>query len=74
MKIKTWIKWNESALQGEQTVAYANKVAAGCGDTNDVGKLPELVKVKPNKQHGNGNDFMNTMENIINNSDSQAED
>lgn len=35
--------------------------------------MPELVKVKPNKQHGNGNDFMNAMENVINNSDSQAE-
>lgn len=70
-----------SALQGEQAVAYANKVAAGRGDTNDVGKfkpfivchMPELVKVKPNKQHGNGNEYMNTMETIINNSDSQAE-
>lgn len=70
-----------SALQGEQAVAYANKVAAGRGDTKDVGKfkpfivchMPELVKVKPNKQHGNGNDFMNAMENVINNSDSQAE-
>lgn len=46
MKIKTWIKWHESALQGEQAVAYANKVAAGCGDTNDVGKLPETCKGK----------------------------
>lgn len=70
-----------SALQGEQAVAYANKVAAGRGDTKDVGKfepfiicyMPELVKVKPNKQHGNGNAFMNTMENVIRNSDSQAE-
>lgn len=70
-----------SALQGEQAVAYANNVAAGRGDTNDVGKfepfivvhMPELVKVKPNKQHGNGNDFINTMENIIKNSDSQVE-
>lgn len=70
-----------SALQGEQAVAYANKVASDRGDTNDVGKfkpfiichMPELVKVKPNKQHGNGNEFMNIMENVIKNSDSQAE-
>jgi len=70
-----------SALQGEQAVAYANKVAAGRGDTNYVGKfkpfivchMPEIVKVKPNKQHGNGNEFMNTMENVIKNSDSQGE-
>ncbi len=48
-----------SALEGEKAVAYANKVAAARGDTNDVGKfkpfiichMPELVKVKPNKQH-----------------------
>lgn len=58
-----------SALQGEQAVAYANKVAAGRGDTNDVGKfkpfivchMPEIVKVKPNKQCGNGNKFLNDM-------------
>lgn len=45
-----------SALQGEQVVAYANKVAANRGDTKDIGKfkpfivchMPELVKVKPN--------------------------
>lgn len=70
-----------SALQGEQAVAYANKVAAGRGDTKDVGKfkpfivvhLPEVVKVKPNKQHGNGNELLNSMESIINNSDSATE-
>lgn len=70
-----------SALQGEQAVAYANKVAAGRGDTNDIGEfepfiichMPELVKVKPNKQHGNGNEFLNTMESVIKNSDSQVE-
>lgn len=46
-----------SALQGEQAVAYANKVAADRGDTNDVGKfkpfiichMPELVRVR---EHG----------------------
>ena len=62
-----------SALQGEQAVAYANKVAANRGDTKDVGKfkpfiichMPELVKVKPNKQHGNGNEFLNSCEEII---------
>lgn len=50
-----------SALEGEKAVAYANKVAAGRGDTEDVGKfkpfivchMPELVKVNSNKQSGN---------------------
>lgn len=70
-----------SALQGEQAVAYANKVAAGRGDTKDVGRfkpfivvhMPELVKVKPNKQHGNGNALLNGMENIVQNSSSTTE-
>lgn len=63
-----------SALDGAAAVAYANKVAAGRGDTNDVGKfkelivvhMPEIVKVKPQKQHGNGNKFLNDVEDIIN--------
>lgn len=62
-----------SALDGATAVAYANKVAAGRGDTNDVGKfketiivhMPEIVKVKPQKQHGNGNKFLNDAEDII---------
>lgn len=69
------------ATEGEAAVAYANKIAAGRGDTNDVGKfkpfivvhMPELVKVKPNKQHGNGNKFLNDMESIIQNSSSKTE-
>ena len=70
-----------SALQGDQAVVYANKVASGRGDTKDVGKfkpfiichMPELVKVKPNKQHGNGNSFLNALENVISGSDSATE-
>ncbi|MBQ2395810.1 MAG: hypothetical protein II304_02040 [Bacteroidales bacterium] len=44
-----------------------------CKIKDEGANMPELVKVKPNKQHGNGNDFMNATENVINNSDSQAE-
>lgn len=70
-----------SALQGVQAVAYANKVASQRGDTNDVGKfepfivchMPELVKVKPNKQHGNGNEFLNYCEEIIRGTDNTLE-
>ena len=70
-----------SALEGEQAVAYANKVAANRGDTNDVGKfepfiichMPELVKVKPNKQHGNGNKFLYSLEEVISGSESVVE-
>lgn len=70
-----------NALQGDEAIAYANEKANTRGDTNDVGTfekqivvhLPELVKVKPNKQHGNGNKLLNTMEEIIESSDSPAE-
>lgn len=62
-----------SALDGDAAVEYANKVAARRGDTNDVGKfekmivvhMPELVKVKPQKQHGKGNKIINDMNDII---------
>ena len=65
-----------SALDGKKAVEYANSVAAGRGDTNDVGRfkeliivhMPELVKVKPKKQHGEGNKFLNDVEDIINGS------
>ena len=65
-----------SALDGEKAVEKANETAARRGDTNDVGRfkaeiivhMPELVKVKPKKQHGNGNEFHNMMESVIENS------
>ena len=70
-----------SALQGEEAVAYANYVASRRGDTKDVGKfkpfiicyMPELVKVKPNKQHGDGNKFLKDIEGMICNTDSSTE-
>lgn len=70
-----------SALDGEIAVKYANETAARRGDTKDVGKfkpfitchMPELVKINPKKQHGNGNDFHNMMESVIENSSSQGE-
>lgn len=69
------------ATEGETAVAYANKVAARRGDTNDVGKfkpfitvhMPEIVKVRPNGQHGNGNKLLNDMESIIQESSNPAE-
>lgn len=70
-----------SALEGDKAVAYANYVAKRRGDTNDVGKfkpfiichMPELVKIKPNKQHGNGNKFLNDVEDMICNTDNIME-
>ena len=64
-----------SALEKEEAVAYANRVAEARGDTNDVGKfgknidikvlMPECVHCDPKKEHGDGDPFMNSMEQII---------
>lgn len=70
-----------SALQGEQAVAFANRIAESRGDTNNIGKfepfivchMPELVEVDPDKQHGNGNSYLNDMENIISGSNDPME-
>ena len=72
---------NASAISTEEAVAYANYVASRRGDTKDVGKfkpfiicyMPELVKVKPNKQHGDGNKLLKDIEGMICNTDSSAE-
>ena len=70
-----------SALQGEEAVAYANKIAQARGDTDDVGRfepfiichMPELVKVKPNKQHENCNPLLNSVEEAIESTDNVME-
>ena len=70
-----------SALDGDKAVAYANEVAARRGDTKDVGKfekmidvlMPECVHIKPKKQHGDGDPFINTLNSITENSSSAAE-
>lgn len=72
-----------SALQREEAVAYGKAVALARGDTESIDGMgddrvidvlmPEIVKVNPKRQCGTGSEFMNTMENVIKNSDSQAE-
>lgn len=57
-----------SALQGEEAVAEAKKIALGRGDTESVRRIkaeisvfmPELVKVNPHEQHGDGDKLLNT--------------
>lgn len=61
-----------SALQGAEAVAEANRIAAARGDTDYVGKfsadikvfMPELVTVNPEKQHGDGNPILKSMDEI----------
>ena len=70
-----------SALDGDLAVAEANRIAYSRGDTKDIGKfkpyikvyMPELVKVKPNKQHGKGDSFLNDLEKVIEKSDNVLE-
>lgn len=72
-----------NALQRNEAIAYGKSVAISRGDTKSVDGMgdhdiievvmPEMVKVNPNKQHGNGCEFMNMMENIISNSSNENE-
>ncbi len=72
-----------NALQRDAAIAYGKAVATKRGDTESVDKIgsycnievlmPEMVKIEPNKQHGNGNEFMNTMNAVIDNANSVGE-
>lgn len=70
-----------SALDADKAIACANDVAAGRGDTNDVGRfekmidvlMPEVVSVDPASQHGDGDEFMNELEAICSGADSAFE-
>lgn len=61
-----------SALDGDKAVAEADRIAAARGDTNYVGTftkdievlLPEYVKLRPMKEHGKGDPFMNHVESL----------
>lgn len=63
-----------SALQGREAVQEAIRTAQDRGDTESIPRfradisvyMPELVKVKPQRQHGSGNSFMNTLNKITN--------
>ena len=72
-----------NALEKAKAVAYANQVAEGRGDTNDIGKfgkdidievlMPELVRRDPMREHGEGDPFMHALEGLIQQSDSSVE-
>lgn len=58
-----------SALQAEEAVAEATRIAAGRGDTESLEHIsakikvlaPDLVKVNPKRQHGEGSPFLNML-------------
>lgn len=70
-----------NALEREEAITYGKKVATNRGDTesiNRIGKfdnievlMPEMVKRNPQKEHGDT--FINSLENMINNTDSSVE-
>lgn len=72
-----------NALEREQAIAYGKKVAANRGDTDSIEGMgdydiievlmPEMVTRNPKKEHGDGNSFMNSLENMINSSDNTME-
>lgn len=72
-----------NALQREEAIAYANRIAEARGDTESVGKfgkhcnikvyMPEMVRCHPQVEHGDGNPFLNSLESLIQVSSSQAE-
>lgn len=58
-----------NALHGKEAVAEATRIAQARGDTNSLGEfkedievlIPEAVKCNPQRQHGNGNPFLNKL-------------
>lgn len=72
-----------NALEREQAIAYGKKVAANRGDTKSIEgmgehdiievRMPEMVKRNPKKEHGDGDSFMSSLENMICETDNSTE-
>lgn len=70
-----------NAFDYQKAIDTANAIAQGRGDTKDVGRfekmidvvMPSMVKVKPKRQHGNGDKFINTLNAITENAESAGE-
>lgn len=70
-----------SALEGDAAVREMDRVAAARGDTRSIGRarkmidvlIPCAVSVKPRRQNGNGDPYMNEMEALIENSGSAVD-
>lgn len=72
-----------NALERENAIAYGKQVALNRGDTESIDGMgdhdiidvlmPEMVTRNPQKDHGGGDDFMNSLENMISGTDSSME-
>ena len=72
-----------SALDRDKAIVYADKVATARGDTDYIGTfdrdinikvyIPEMVRCNPQAEHGNGNSLLNSLESLVQGSDSVME-
>lgn len=72
-----------NALERENAITYGKQIALNRGDTDSVDGMgehdiievlmPEMVKRNPQEEHGDGDDFLNSLEIMINGTDSSAE-
>ena len=72
-----------SALDRDKAVAYADSIAAARGDTKYVGTfdrdidievhMPEMIRLDPQKEHGDGNEFLNSLNEVTKSSGSVLE-
>lgn len=72
-----------NANQKTEAIAYADKIASERGDTKSVGRcfdfadidilMPDVFTCDPKKEHGNGDPFMNSLEEMIRSTDSANE-
>lgn len=72
-----------NALEREEAIAYGKNVAANRGDTDSIDGMgdhdiievimPEMVRRNPRQEHGAGDDFLNSIENMIQQTDNMSE-
>lgn len=72
-----------SALERDKAIAYGKSVATRRGDTESVDRMgtfdnievlmPEMVKRNPQKEHGNGCGFLNSLESMIEGTENSTE-
>lgn len=72
-----------SALERKNAINYGKNIAIKMGDTNsvdEIGKydiievlMPEMVKRNPHKDHGKGDSFISSIEDIIEGADNSTE-
>lgn len=72
-----------NALERKQAIEYGKKVASNRGDTDSIEGMgdrdiievlmPEMVKRNPQKEHGDGDSFINSLKSMIEGTDSVCE-